>query len=107
MRHEFLHALVEQQAGPRAPLWLREGLVEFWSGAKGGANSSDLRRPSPALTVDATDAALAHSTSEAESEAAHRIAKWYAAQLLDRYGRAQVLEWLKSGVPNRVVATLG
>jgi stage II sporulation protein D len=33
MRHEFLHALVEQQAGPRAPLWLREGLVEVWSEA--------------------------------------------------------------------------
>ena len=28
MRHEFLHALVELQAGPAAPLWLREGLVE-------------------------------------------------------------------------------
>ncbi len=26
--HEFLHVLVEQQAGEQAPLWLREGLVE-------------------------------------------------------------------------------
>ena len=26
--HEFLHVLVEQQAGEKAPLWLREGLVE-------------------------------------------------------------------------------
>ena len=26
--HEFLHVLVEQQAGANAPLWLREGLVE-------------------------------------------------------------------------------
>ena len=39
MRHEFLHALVEQQAGPRAPLWLREGLVEVWSEQSGGASS--------------------------------------------------------------------
>ena len=31
MLHEFLHALVEHEAGPKAPLWLREGLVEFWS----------------------------------------------------------------------------
>jgi stage II sporulation protein D len=110
MRHEFLHALVEQQAGPRAPLWLREGLVEFWgepSVSPVAADSSHRGKSTPGLTLDATDAALAHSTSEAESEAAHRIAKWYAAQLLDRYGRAQVLEWLKSGVPNRVVATLG
>ena len=35
MRHEFLHALVEQQAGRRAPLWLREGLVEFWAEREG------------------------------------------------------------------------
>jgi stage II sporulation protein D len=107
MRHEFLHALVEQQAGTRAPLWLREGLVEFWSEDNSGANPSDRRRPSPSLTVDATDAALAHSTNEAQSETAHRAAEWYAAQLLARYGRAQVLEWLKSGVPAGVVATIG
>ena len=39
MRHEFLHALVEREAGPHAPLWLREGLVEVWSEQSGGANS--------------------------------------------------------------------
>lgn len=107
MRHEFLHALVEEQATPRAPLWLREGLVEFWSEDNGGANPSDRRQPSPSLTVDATDATLAHAASEAESTAAHRAAEWYAAQLFARYGRAQVLEWLKSGVPTGVVATFG
>jgi hypothetical protein len=110
MRHEFLHALVEQQAGSRAPLWLREGLVEFWSdpsAARVGADSSNRGRSTPGLTVDATDAALAHAASEAESEAAHRAAEWYAAQLLAHYGRAQVLEWLKSGVPAGVVTTLG
>lgn len=110
MRHEFLHALVEQQAGPRAPLWLREGLVEFWSDpsvAKVGADSSHRGRSTPGLTVYATDAALAHAATEAQSEAAHRAAGWYAAQLLARYGRAQVLEWLRSGVPDGVLAGLG
>jgi hypothetical protein len=32
LRHEFLHALVEEQSTAKAPLWLREGLVEVWSG---------------------------------------------------------------------------
>jgi stage II sporulation protein D len=109
MRHEFLHVLVEQQAGPRAPLWLREGLVESWSEANGGAGLPRTARSgtAPALTPEADDDALAHADNEAESAAAHRAAEWYAAQLLARYGRAQVLEWLRSGVPAGIVATLG
>jgi stage II sporulation protein D len=103
MRHEFLHALVEREAGPKAPLWLREGLVEAWS-ETGPAKTPSIR---PKLTIDEINAALAHSASEAESEAAHRAAAWYAAQLLTRYGRAQVLDWLRSDVPAGVVAALG
>ncbi len=108
MRHEFLHALVEEQAGPRAPLWLREGLVEVWSGASGGASLPSAGRSgtAPLLTLDAVDNGLAHAASEAASAAAHRAAEWYAAQLLARYGRTQVLDWLTSGVPTGVVATL-
>lgn len=101
MRHEFLHALAEQQAGPHAPLWLREGLVEAWSETDGAEHTP------PALKIDAVDAALVRATSEAESEAAHRAAAWYAAQLLARYGPQQALEWLRSGLPAGVVATLG
>jgi stage II sporulation protein D len=109
MRHEFLHALVEQQAGPRAPLWLREGLVEVWSEQSGGANSRSAGQSgaAPKLSPDAVNDGLAHAATEAESVAAHRAAGWYTAQLLTRYGRAQVLEWLKSGVPAGVVVTLG
>jgi stage II sporulation protein D len=109
MRHEFLHALVEQQAGPRAPLWLREGLVEVWSEANGGAGSPGAARSgtAPALTPEADDDALSHAATQAESAAAHRAAEWYAGHLLARDGRAQVLEWLRSGVPAGIVATLG
>ncbi|MGO8759518.1 MAG: SpoIID/LytB domain-containing protein [Terracidiphilus sp.] len=104
MRHEFLHALVEERAGPSAPLWLREGLVEVWSEPENHANAQAAR---PTMKLDAIDAALAHASSEAESEAAHRAAAWYAAQLLARSGRAQVLDWLRSGLPAGVVASLG
>ena len=101
MRHEFLHALVENEAGPAAPLWLREGLVETWS-ETGNATTA-----APVLTLNATDSALAHVATEAESEAAHRAAGWYAARLLNRYGREQVLVWLRSGVPAGVLAIPG
>ncbi len=108
MRHEFLHALVEQQAGPNAPLWLREGLVEVWSGPNAAANPPRgvKSTPPPSLSPDAVDSALAHASTEVASETAHRAAAWYAAQLLARYGRAQVLEWLRSGLPSGVAASL-
>jgi stage II sporulation protein D len=102
MRHEFLHALVEREASPKAPLWLREGLVEAWSDAPAKTPAAG-----PKLTIDEINTALAHSVSEDQSEAAHRAAAWYSAQLLNRYGRAQVLDWLRSDVPASVVAALG
>jgi stage II sporulation protein D len=105
MLHEFLHALVERNAGPTAPLWLREGLVEAWS--EGGRQPTTREAAVPALSLSAIDAALMHTSTEAESEAAHRAAGWHAARLLDRYGRARVLEWLRSGIPAGVLATLG
>jgi hypothetical protein len=109
MRHEFLHVLVEQLAGPRASLWLREGLVEAWSESNSGAAlpRSANSAATPALTPSEDDDALAHAATEAESAAAHRAAEWYAEHLLARYGRVQVLEWLRSGVPAGVVVTLG
>jgi hypothetical protein len=97
--HEFLHSLVEEQATAHTPLWLREGLVEAWAG--------DARRgPRPALTPESINEKLAHAASEADSEAAHRAAGWYAQQLLERFGRAQVLEWLRDGVPQSALLTL-
>jgi stage II sporulation protein D len=98
-RHEFLHALVEEQATARTPLWLREGLVEAWSG-------DAQRAAKPLLTLDQINQKLIRATSEAESEAAHQAAGWYAQQLLDRYGRAQALEWLREGVPQSALVTL-
>jgi stage II sporulation protein D len=102
MRHEFLHGLVERQAVPDAPLWLREGLVEVWSEDAAPGHGSE-----PAMKLNAVNAALARSTSEEESEAAHRAAGWYAARLLSRYGRAQALQWLRSGIPAEAIAALG
>jgi hypothetical protein len=97
--HEFLHALVEERAAAHTPLWLREGLVEAWTG---GAS----RELKPALTLEQVEQKLAHATSEAESEAAHRAAGWYTQQLLGRFGREQVVGWLRSGVPQSALTAL-
>jgi stage II sporulation protein D len=97
--HEFLHALVEAQAAPRTPLWFREGLVEVWSGYT-------TRGPKPNLTLDKVNAELVHSSTEAESEAAHRSAGWYASQLIAHFGLPQVLEWLRSDLPQSALAFL-
>ncbi len=101
LRHEFLHALVESQAGTNTPLWLREGLVEVW------ADDSGREVRPPTLSCNAVDAALADSSSEEESARAHHAAAWYAARLLQRYGRQKTLEWLRSGIPASVGSSLG
>ena len=68
------------------------------------------RSARPALTLDGTNArALDATASQAKPSPKPRIVppRWYAAQLLAHYGRAQVLDWLRSGVPAGVVAALG
>jgi hypothetical protein len=99
LRHEFLHVLVEERATVHTPLWLREGLVEAWSG------DAALKRK-PALTLEQVEQQLAHAASEAESETAHCAAGWYAQQLLVRFGREQVVGWLRSGVPQSALVGL-
>ncbi|HEY1901693.1 MAG TPA: SpoIID/LytB domain-containing protein [Terracidiphilus sp.] len=100
LRHEFLHALIEAQAAPSTSLWLREGLVEVWSDAQPSGNrGAKLSGSPPILKLDETDRGLTHAATEAQSEAAHQAAAGYAQRLLDRYGRAQVLAWLRAGLP--------
>jgi stage II sporulation protein D len=126
--HEFLHALVEERATSHTPLWLREGLVEVWSGdaprelgvpsschpergrrgdrVEGPASCISGETAGNKLTLERIDQKLAHAASAAESEAAHRAAGWYAQQLLDRFGREQVVGWLRSGVPQSALTAL-
>jgi len=102
MLHEFLHALVEEKAAAGTPLWLREGLVEAWSEAPRELKGS----ASPEMKLDQVERGLLHARTEAESQAAHHAAGWYAQRLLDRYGREQVLGWLRNGVPENILAGL-
>jgi stage II sporulation protein D len=93
LRHEFLHVLLEAHSSPTAPLWLREGLVEVFS------DPPTASAPTPSLPLAQLDELLAHPTSESQSAAAHRAAAVYAARLVARYGRTQVLTWLATSLP--------
>ena len=91
LTHELAHAFVEAQASPSTALWFREGLVEFLQ-AGGGAGTAripaeaDLRQ-----TADAARARLAYAQAQAEVGA-----------LVQRYGEAAVLDWVKRGLPAEV-----
>ena len=93
--HEMLHVLVEGEASKRAPLWLREGLVEVLAGEADGYPSS--------LSTNEIDSALTFADSRAASERAHRAAAARVRSLIARYGVSTVRGWLSSGPPAGVV----
>ena len=99
--HEFLHVLVEQEAGEHAPLWLREGLVETL--ADPGKSMSGLID----LPPNEVDAALAHPADATASRHAHQVAARMTALLCARYGVATVREFLRNGVPSEAIKSLG
>jgi stage II sporulation protein D len=103
LRHEFLHLLVEREASPATPLWLREGLVEMLSG---GVLDNSRQRP---FDLAAIDAALAHpqtQTDRSEAERAHAACGILVRRLVERYGMSTVRGWLHSGVPDQAVASV-
>jgi stage II sporulation protein D len=97
--HEFLHVLVEQEAGEQAPLWLREGLVETL--ANSGEDDSMVAVPTKEL-----DAALDHPADAAASRHAHQASARMTALLVTRYGMGAVRDFLRNGVPANVLKSL-
>jgi len=94
--HEFLHSLVEQEAGASTPLWLREGLVEALAGEHGDVQG---------MTAAQIDAALLRASSQQEAERAHRAACGLVQRLIAAQGIQTVRGWLRSGVPAGAVAS--
>jgi stage II sporulation protein D len=91
--HEMLHVLVEAEASERAPLWLREGLVESLADVPGKSRSVNF------MSADAIEGALTHAGSLRASENAHLAAAVRVRALIGRYGLSTVRGWLSSGVP--------
>ncbi len=94
--HELLHVLVEQQSGEKAPLWLREGLVEVLA-----KNSGERMRVGEFSAVQ-VDAMLAHPANALASRQAHDAAEQMTERLLARYGMTTVRRFLREGVPASV-----
>ncbi len=89
LRHEMLHVVVEESANDKAPLWLREGLVEVLAG--------DASATVPALSASETERLLRSAGSRLESQAAHQAACARTRRLVERYGFATVRGWVNSG----------
>jgi stage II sporulation protein D len=86
--HEFLHVLIEQEATPKAPLWLREGLVETLADVLSQASTVP-------QSVEILEAHLAHPASMTESQRAHSAAGQKVRKLIQQYGLATVRDWLR------------
>jgi stage II sporulation protein D len=97
--HEFLHVLVEQESSSNAPLWLREGLVEFLMDGQ----RRDERDPEVSLTT--LNANLSHPSDKVSSQRAHSDAANMVAGLVRHYGFATVRGWLRDGVTSGIVPT--
>jgi stage II sporulation protein D len=96
LRHEFLHMLVESNAGPNIPLWFREGVVVYLTGEEQWPGSVSL---SPAQI----DEIIASRRSQSAMKNAYAAAAALVSALDRQYGRAELMMWLRSGIPRSVL----
>jgi len=96
--HEFLHALIEQEATPQTPLWLREGLVEAL------AENPHTQTTQPSLA--AIETALAHPTNAEASQQAHTASGRIVQTLINQHGLPTVRSWLHTGIPPKQLQQL-
>jgi stage II sporulation protein D len=92
LRHEMLHVVVENQAVPGLPVWFREGLVGYLERAAAGQGPTH-----PPADLD-----LRQRDDPDRARRAQAAAARAAGSLVNRYGLAAVLGWLKTGLPTEV-----
>lgn len=92
LRHELLHVAIESNAAPALPLWFREGLVECLAGD---------RITAPAA-AHVSEGDVSERQDKARTQAAYVQARARVAALVNRYGQAAVLGWVKRGLPAEV-----
>jgi stage II sporulation protein D len=90
LRHELLHVVIESQSKPGLPVWFREGLVGVLSesGSHSGAGPGDVRE----------------RNDEGQARRAYADVHRRVSALINRYGRATVLGWVRSGLPREVIS---
>lgn len=95
LRHEFLHMLVEDNAAANTPLWFREGLVVYLGGDPPAADEAS-------MSGAEIERAVTSRRSEAEMRQAYAQAAALVRDLDRRNGRTQLLDWLRSGLPENI-----
>lgn len=91
--HEFLHVIVESEASPKAPLWLREGLVEALADEK-LVQSASLSSQMP---LEEIEKELAHPASALQSADAHEAAGVRVHELIRQYGIGAIRARIAAG----------
>ncbi len=91
LAHELWHILIESQARPDLPLWFREGMADYLAGVQG-----------PATARIHTDAELRQTSDAAAARRAYADSAAMVRGLVQRYGEATVLAWVRRGLPPAV-----
>jgi stage II sporulation protein D len=93
LRHEFLHMLIESQARPDTPLWLREGLAIYLSHPQSANPESS--RPAK-VDVYTLERQLLSLRSEEEMRAAYRACANAVTDAVEKNGLSAVLSWVST-----------
>lgn len=104
LRHEFLHQLVEANTTTRLPLWFREGLAGFLAEGSGEEPSPRGKGELTKLDMASLDDKISHHGEPAAMRTAYATARREIAELVQIYGRSEVLSWLNRGIPVAVIA---
>ena len=99
IHHELLHMLIESYTRAGTPLWFREGLVLYLSGAKTPATAGNRFEDAAAL-----EKALRAPTSEEQLRAAYTEAQNRVAQLARQHGNQALLDWVQNGLPTEIAS---
>ncbi len=91
LAHELWHILIESQGGPALPLWFREGMADYLAGVQ-----------EPATARIHTDAEFRQRSDAAAARRAYADSAAMVRGLVQRYGEATVLAWVKRGLPPAV-----
>lgn len=95
LRHELLHMMVEERVRAGTPLWFREGLVLWLTGAHPYKTA---HRRAPELEEKFEQPKSAEELKGAYAQAAARV-----AALVKKHGETAVLGWVKDGLPKNVL----
>jgi stage II sporulation protein D (peptidoglycan lytic transglycosylase) len=89
LRHEFLHMVIEANATPNAPIWLREGLAIYL------ANPQAVKPAS--VDLDALEHQMHSLRTEEQMRAAYRASAAAVADAVEKKGLESVLSLVRTG----------